>query len=231
MKKIFALLLSLIMTVVLVLPVSAKTANDNASDAVVTLNALGILVGDETGDLALDRKITRAEFATILTRVLDMEDVSGASVEFTDVAKTHWAYKAIASCANLNIINGCGDGTFKPENNVSYEEATKMVMCALGYEPYAKSKGGWPTGYLVAANQAKVLEGVSAEATRGDIAQLIYNALSTPKMAQTSYGTDEEFAILDSDGTPLTWQKTYDGKLAFLAKDVPTLSNKPNASK
>lgn len=197
MKKLVSILLSIAMLFVCaVLPVSAATINENANCAVTVLNSLDILIGDETGDLALDRKITRAEFATILVRVLDI-NAEGADINFTDVEKTHWAYNSIAACTNLNIINGCGDSTFKPNNYVSYEEAVKMVMCALGYEPLAAAKGGWPTGYLVAANQMKVTESVSTKTTREDIAQLIYNALSTPKMSQTSYGSDEEFSILD----------------------------------
>ena len=197
MKKLVSILLCIAMLFVCaVLPVSAATTNENANYAVTVLNSLDILIGDETGDLALNRKITRAEFATILTRVLDI-NANEASIEFTDVERTHWAYDSIAACTNLNIINGCGDNTFKPDSYVSYEEAIKMIMCALGYEPLAAAKGGWPTGYLVAANQAKVLEGVSAKATREDIAQLVYNALSTPKMSQISYGSDEEFSILD----------------------------------
>ena len=195
MKKLISLLLAISM-IVCAMPVLGATNTEEATNAVKVLSALDILNGDENGDLKLDNKITRAEFATLITRALDV-NTKASKVVFTDVPKSHWGYDAIMNCYTLGIIKGCGDGTFKPEAYVSYDEAVKMTMCALGYELYAQSKGGWPTGYLVAANQMKVTEGVTIAATRGDIVQLLYNALSTPKMEQTSYGTKEEFSILN----------------------------------
>ena len=199
MKKLLALLLAftLMASVTCGIPVLAA---DNTSEAVTVLKALGILIGDESGNLNLDKPITRAEFSTILLRVLEVDDTYGAEVDFIDVPKTHWGYNAIANCYNLKIINGYGDGTFKPDNSVSYEEAVKMVMCVLGYEPLAQAKGGYPTGYLIAANQAKVTNGVGTKATRLDIAQLVFNALSAPLMEQTSFGSDSEFTILNGKG-------------------------------
>lgn len=196
MKKILSLLLVVIM-IACAMPVFGATDTYEATNAVKVLNALDILVGDEQGNLNLNNRITRAEFATLMTRVLDVDTKAFTKETFSDVPTTHWGYNAIMNCYTLGIIKGCGDGTFKPSAYVSYDEAVKMTMCALGYELYAQSKGGWPTGYLVAANQMKVTEGVGADATRGDIAQLLYNALSTPKMEQTTYGTKEEFSILN----------------------------------
>ena len=74
-----------------------------------------------------------------------------------------------------------------------------MLVCALGFEPMAAQKGGYPTGYLVVANTYKITAGVTAtaEAPRKTVAQLVYNALSTPKMDQTSYGVNAEWEILD----------------------------------
>ena len=195
MKKIISLLLCLIM-VTCTFPVFASSANDY-DEAVNTLIALDILKGDENGNLNLEKSITRAEFATLILRVLNIAPTPSSAIQFTDVANTHWAHDAIYTCYSLGIINGCGNGTFQPERAVSFEEAVKMVMCALGYEPMALSKGGYPAGYIAAANFADVIKGVSTKATRGDIAQLIYNALSTPKMAQTSYGSNEEYSVLN----------------------------------
>lgn len=58
--------------------------------------------------------------------------------------------------------------------------------------------------------------------TDGD-SLLVFNTLgmSRTDVVITDMPSNEDFAIIDSDGTALTWQKTFDGKLAFLAKDVP----------
>lgn len=212
MKKLLSLLMAVILTVSVGCAIPVLAAEDT-TEAVTVLKAFEILIGDEVGNLNLDKPITRAEFSTILLRVLEVNEAYGAEVDFIDVPKTHWAYNAIANAYNLKIINGYGDGTFKPENNVSYEEAVKMTMCVLGYEPYAVSKGGYPAGYLIAANQAKVTVGVGTKATRGDIAQLIFNALSTPKMEQTSYGSETEFSILDG-------KSNRDYKTLLTEKDI-----------
>ena len=195
MKKLLTLLLviSMIISIGSVTPVLAA----ENTDAVKVLTALDILIGDENGNLNLDKPITRAEYTTILLRILDVNQGHYTTEIFTDVPVSHWAHSAITNAYNLKIVNGCGDGTFKPENSVSYEEAVKMIMCVLGYEPYAVSRGGYPTGYLVAANQNKVTEGVTTKMTRADVAQLIYNALSTPVMEQTSYGNNVEYSILN----------------------------------
>lgn len=221
MRKILSLMLIVVMiSFSFAIPVYAADNN-----AVTVLNALEILIGDELGNLNLDKPITRAEYATILLRVLNVN--SGHSTEeiFLDVPTTHWAYSAINDAYNLKIINGCGDGTFRPDNNVSYEEAVKMIMCVLGYEPFASSKGGYPTGYLVAANQAKVTSGVSSKMTREDVAQLIFNALSTPMMEQTSYGNDVEYSILNGKNnndyvTLLTKKDIYIASGVVGSKDI-----------
>ncbi len=94
-----------------------------------------------------------------------------------------------------------GDGTFAPDANVTFEQAVKMLVVALGYEPMAAQKGGYPTGYMVVANTNGITEGISAAqnapASRGVVAELVYNALDVPVMEQTGFGTNVTFEILD----------------------------------
>ena len=52
---------------------------------------------------------------------------------------------------------GYGDGNFGPDDTVTYNQAVKMVVSALGFDPMANSKGGWPTGYLVVANTYNII--------------------------------------------------------------------------
>lgn len=48
-------------------------------------------------------------------------------LRFTDVPETHWAYKAIESLADMGIINGYEDGTFKPDEAVTRAELATML--------------------------------------------------------------------------------------------------------
>lgn len=200
MKKLISILLTIAMIMTCGFGVVAATDLESAN-CIETLTALDILKGDEDGNLNLNDNITRAEFTAIVTRLLDVESNTKVE-EFIDVPTSHWANPVIYTCYNLGIINGYGDGNFGPEDAVTYEQAIKMLVIALGYEPMASQKGGYPTGYLVVANQiglTKDVVKVEGAADRMTIAQLAYNALDIPLMSQTGFGTNTEYKILNGD--------------------------------
>lgn len=204
LKKVLALVVAL--TMVLGTVSFAFTDVESDSDvytAVQTLSSLNILNGYEDGTFGAEKDITRAEFAAVVCRALGMESsAKGAAgaTQFTDVAADHWASGYINLAAGQGIVNGYGDGKFGPEDNVTYEQAVKMLVVALGFEPMAAQKGGYPTGYLVIANQYGMTKGVSAQgasANRGTVAQLTFNALDIPMMTQTGWGTNTEYTVQD----------------------------------
>lgn len=47
--------------------------------------------------------------------------------QFSDIPKTHWAYKQINTLAFLKVVNGYDDGTFKPNNPITRAEAVKII--------------------------------------------------------------------------------------------------------
>ncbi len=206
LKKVLALVVAL--TMVLGTVAFAFTDVDVENDAytaVQTLSSLEILNGYEDGTFGPEKDITRAEFAAVVCRALGLESsVNGAkgTTMFTDVPADHWATGYINLAAGQGIINGMGDGTFEPESNVTYEQAVKMLVVALGFEPLAAQKGGYPTGYLVVANTYGMTAGVkvaneTSAANRGVVAQLTYNALDIPMMIQTGFGTNLDYKIQD----------------------------------
>ena len=196
---------------------AAKLAEDKAADtasyddAVQLLSTLNILTGYDDGTFRPDNSITRAEFCAVICRVLGLENsapeapYSRQSNVFTDVPEDHWAVNYINAAAGQKIVNGMGDDTFEPESNVTYEQAVKMIMVAMGYEPMAAAKGGWPDGYIEVANRFGVTKNISvadkeSDATRATVAQLIYNALPVPVMEQTEFGTQTTYTIMDGYG-------------------------------
>lgn len=204
LKKVLALVLafSMMLSVVAFASYQDVPADADYAGAVELLSALNIIKGDDLGNFNPDNTITRAEFAAVVCRAKGLENAAtgaAGTTAFTDVAADHWASGYINLATQNGIINGYGDGTFGPEDKVTYEQAVKMLVCALGFEPMAANKGGYPTGYLVIANQYKITAGVTAtaEAPRKTVAKLVYNALSTPMMDQTSYGTDAKWEVLD----------------------------------
>lgn len=201
MKKKISLLAVLVMLISLLVPVSVSAEYKDVKpenqyyEAITTLSKLtvipvevdgkiemqGVINGYEDGTFVPQGLITRAEFTKMLVFALGLQNIAVEPTEFTDVSDC-WAKCYIKTAYDRGIINGMGDGIFAPNNNVTYEQALKMVVCLLGYESYAEANGGYPDGYT---NQASVLgltkniSGVKfkEEATRGVIAQLVYNAL------------------------------------------------------
>ena len=162
MKKLISILLAGIILVTSTSVIFAAKNENVSSYAVDTLCDLGFIIGDNAGNLQLDKPVTRAEFATILLRVLGLSEDNAPVVmpNFSDVPQTHWAAGIIAHCSTLGIINGYGDGTFGPDDNVNYQDAITMMVRTLGYEP-AVSNAGYPTGYLTKAGELGLTKGVS----------------------------------------------------------------------
>ncbi len=206
LKKVLALVVALTMVFTTVAFASYPDVDTDAdyAGAVELLSALKVLQGDENGNFNPDNTITRAEFAAVVCRALGLEgsaaSAKGATM-FNDVAADHWASGYINLASQQGIVNGKGNGIFDPEGNVTYAEAVKMLVVAIGYEPMAATKGGYPAGYLSVANSTKMTAGVAgasdAAALRSTVAMLTANALEIPVMDQTAYGSETKYEPLD----------------------------------
>ena len=166
---------------------SDMNESDYYAEAATTLAQLGILAGYPDGTFGAGKSITRAEMAAVVCRMINMEaDAANAKGEtaFDDVAGAHWASGYINIASQNSIINGDGNGKFRPEDNVLYEEAIKMVVCALGYgNDVVVEPDDWSKGYLKVAadnNISDNLKGTKGSAsTRGDVAVMSYNGLAS----------------------------------------------------
>lgn len=150
--------------------------------AITTLSKLNVINGYEDGTFAPDKDITRAEFTKLLVYMLGYGDIHTTTTRFEDLSVDHWANANIATAYNLGIVNGYSDTEFGPDNPVTYEQALKMIVCALGYQNSAEAMGGYPDGYTAQAKSLKLTDkissaGYSSNASRGLVAQAIYNAL------------------------------------------------------
>lgn len=160
---------------------------DYYAQAATALEQLDILAGYPDGTFGAEKSITRAEMAAIVCRMIDKEtDAEKAKGEtiFDDVSSDHWASGYINIAAKEGIINGDGNGKFRPEDDVKHEEAIKMVVCALGYGADIKvDPADWSKGYLEVADEKGIsadLKGTKGKAsTRGDVAVMSYNGLAT----------------------------------------------------
>ncbi len=174
-------------------------------EAAEVLGALGIMVGDAgTGMFRPGDDIKRSEMAKVAVYASGFEDVvinSSAPTRFPDVSKNHWANGAINVAEQQGMVIGDDRGKFRPDDPVSFQEAVTIVVRSLGYEPVAEKNGGFPAGYMVVASSNQLLKGINATAnspaTRGDIAQLVFNSLTVNLMEQTGYGTNVTYEVVD----------------------------------
>lgn len=185
----------------LAVPSLAAPAAISQEDAAQALSALGIMSGDETGDLQLTRKVTRAEYVTMLVRATPGGDQIGQSATspYPDVPRSHWASGFVEAAVSMGLATGYSDGTFHPGKEITLAEGAAMALQLLGYGPEDFS-GAYPTGQLAMYHSLRLDRGVSASAptdtlTRGDAMYLFYNLLSAKTKDNTPYLTTLGYAL------------------------------------
>ena len=195
--KIQGFLASLLAAAVLTCPASAMSfpdvdSNSDYSAAVEYVSKLGIMVGDTQGNFNPDKIVNRAEMAAIVCRVLGQTENLPATNAFTDVPAAHWANAYIGKSSELKIVNGYGNGKFGLSDPVTYEQAVTMIVRAIGESDKANSYGGYPNGFLLAAQENGLLKGIPAVLgqglSRGSVAVLLYNYYTTRNNASAPDG-------------------------------------------
>lgn len=207
LKKLLAVVLACTMVFGVVSFAATSRYPDVASDAkyaeaVNVLSALEIIKGDDQGNFNPDKNITRAEFSKILCTLYGAGELGNAVTVFNDVPSSHWASGYVNYANQLGFINGYGDGNFGPEDQVTYEQAIKMLVCAMGYAYMADDNGGYPSGYMMVAADKNLTNKVTiknqtAPAIRSDIAIMAYNALTINMMKRTAYGSEWKYEEVD----------------------------------
>lgn len=177
--------------------------------AVNTLAQLKVVEGYEDKTFRPDDTLSRAEFAAMVVRLVDTSVYTIPETQiFSDVAKKHWAFEYVNTGYAIGYFSGYGDGSFAPDEEISYAEAVKAMVTMLGYRNVAEAQGGYPYGYIKVANSEKLLTGMSfsdkESITRGNVALLIYNCLDKPMLVQSSFGGETEYFEEDSERTILT---------------------------
>lgn len=168
--------------------------------AVSTLSALKIIKPFDDGTFRPDDTMTRAEITAIAVRLLGLENAALSSVGdtlFVDVPISHWAIGYINIGVNYGIVKGFGDGRFRPDDIITYEEAIKVIITTLGYAPIANTKGGYPAGYIYVAAYKGITENINEtvgnNVKRGVIAQLLFNSLQVDMMENTQ---EDEYRVV-----------------------------------
>jgi len=208
---------------------SVENSSLSEKDAKVInfINKMGFSADVFEEEPASQQKITRAEFAMLISHILgfDMpnagevffEDILGdvdkseifitedsvGEMRFSDVNEAHPAYSYIKYVSSLGLMTGTSEKTFSPDKNITVTESLKPLIKALNYTLAAELKGGYPSGYITVADELKLLKNVKQniedEATALSVYHLLYNALHTAIYEQTGYSLDNITFSSDRD--------------------------------
>ncbi|MCM3744115.1 S8 family serine peptidase [Sporosarcina luteola] len=181
------------------LPVFKDIANTFAKNEINILAANGIIQGKTETNFAPNAQITRAEYAVLLARALDlpMKNYEG---KFGDInSSKKWAYAGVEAAARAGIVNGTKDGKFNPDAPIKREEIAAMVVRAIEYQNKEKlanldtptnfadhgSIGTFAIGSVYKATALGIIKGNNGQfmpknnATRAEAAVMLYRALDT----------------------------------------------------
>ncbi len=232
LKRLITMILAvaMVLTSVGIVALADSSFSDITDSKVATavdkLVAYGIITGYEDGTFKPDNQITRAEFAAIVTRMkgvadnLPKDSVTGFWDLDSDRSRA-WARPYVKAAADLKIINGFEDGSFRAAEPVTYEQAVKMLICAIGYDVIAQSEynkaiainpnATWSAGYIAAANKHGITKNVMTSqitlpANRGVVAVLTSNSVDAPALEQDENGnlTKPEDGAGQTEGNMVT---------------------------
>lgn len=154
MKKIISVLLAMAL---LCAPCMAFGAESGAQDETAQ-NAyrLAVAAGISCDVPILDgRNVSRAEFLCAVIDAMKLSDTPVIKEScFFDVNKETELSSALAYAVKLNMISEAR--FFRPNEDITYAEGCKIIVSALGYDSEAEQSGGWPAGYLTAAERLKI---------------------------------------------------------------------------
>ena len=105
-------------------------SSDWAYEAITNLAARGVVQGVDEARFEPDRDVTRAEFAVLLARVLNLPAPVETVFSFTDVSPSDWFYDYVRRVAAAGHMNGLGDGLFGPNRVLTRQEAAVIAARA-----------------------------------------------------------------------------------------------------
>ena len=196
-KRFLALLLSVCIGVsMLVLPASAAGSNT----AVQTAVTLGAFSTEEAAGLSTP--LTRGQLAKLLVAFSAYHDNANTQGSigtlYTDVNGSSAYAPYIRIAVQQGWMSGYTDGSFRPDNTVTLEEACTAALTLLGYD-ITTLTGGFPAAQLNKANAIGLRSNLGC--TQGQTmtleegAILLYNALTANTADGSVYGTTLGYTV------------------------------------
>ena len=196
-KRILALLLAVCVACsMLILPASASGSNT----AVQTAVTLGGLTSDQTANLAAP--LTRGALTKLMVAFSAYRESAktqgSTGTLFSDVSSGSAYAPYVRIAVQQGWISGYTDGSFRPDNAVTLEEACTAVLKLLGYDVTTLS-GTFPAAQLNKANELGLRDNLTKAQGEGmtleDSAVLLYNALTATTAEGKVYASSLGFTV------------------------------------
>ncbi|AVM67001.1 hypothetical protein C3V37_03800 [Peptostreptococcaceae bacterium oral taxon 929] len=190
-KRVLSILLAIVLMLSSMPLALADSTNNYKIDWLVQN---GIVKGRNGGDLALQKNITRAEFARMVlasTGELEAAEAYAGASTFKDISSDHWAQKIIAYATLKGYLAGYTDGTFRPDAFIKQVECIAiLVRLSPNYvEPQVKP-AYWAQAYIDYAKTSGLLHGIDSTknlekfAVRQTAFELTYNEVQVKTTAK-----------------------------------------------
>lgn len=103
-----------------------------AKEDIEFLAAKQLVEGTAGNTFSPEQLISRAEFATLLTRALGLNE-DNSSTPFKDVDTASWYHGSVGAAVKAGFIEGYEDGTFRPDAKITREQLAVMIAKALKF--------------------------------------------------------------------------------------------------
>ena len=226
LKRFLAMVLTVLMVAGCFASISAKEFEDIDSDyayaqAIDVLSDLGIIQG-YGDDFKPDVDLARWHMALFLARLDSARVETADTIRIWYEEANYTPFKDLTNATpiaainyvyNFNMIVGTSATTFSPEDGITLQDALTMVVRALGYGS-AEMDAGYPWKYIGKANELGLTDGLNAGVSytdvlnRGEMAQVLYNALFAVKADGSSYA-DKFIAPAGETAVVITGVKGY----------------------
>lgn len=143
---------------------------------------MGAITGYPDNTFRPENPITRAEFATVLVKALDLPQTSGKT--FDDTAG-HWASSDISTTVAYGIVIGYDEFTFGPDDQITREEIAAMVIRGKNL-PAAAAANDFIDSYNISPWAESVVAAASANGIIGGYPDNSFSPLSNATKAEAA---------------------------------------------
>lgn len=131
------------------------------------------IMGYENNTFRPESAITRAEATTAIARATGLEPQNSGNTKFSDTAN-HWAKGYIEAATTMNIVNGCEDGSFRADDNITRAEFAKIIAKLTEKDIPEKStefsdvETHWAEAYIAILAEKGIITGYEDNTYRPD---------------------------------------------------------------